>query len=74
MRTSGYLSLNYSEWDGGINLPFGAAFDVGRGVSARYMYDGQRSHALLDYNWNNVGVSLIWVWLETFGMALNGGF
>jgi len=72
--TTGYFSLNYSEWDEGFNLPFGAAQEIGRGFAARYMYDGQRSHALLDYYRDNVGVSLMWVWLETFGVALHGGF
>jgi hypothetical protein len=74
LETSAYLSLNYSEWDEGLNVPFGAAQEIGRGFAARYMYDGQRSHALLDYYRDNVGVSLIWVWLEEFGVALHGGF
>lgn len=71
---STYLSLNYSEWDDGFNVPFGAAKEIGLGFATRYMYDGQRSHALLDYNLDHVGVSLMWVWLETFGVALHGGF
>jgi hypothetical protein len=37
------------------------------------MYDGQQSHALLDYYWGNAGVSVMWVWLETFGVAFHGG-
>jgi len=74
LRTSGYVSLNYSEWDEGLNVPFGAAFEIGAGFSARYMYDGAQSHALLDYYWNTVGVSLMWVWLETFGVSFYGGF
>jgi hypothetical protein len=74
LRTAAYASLNYSEWDDGFNIPFGAAFEIGYGLSTRYMYDGQRSHALLDYYWKNVGVSLMWVWLETLGVSFNGGF
>jgi hypothetical protein len=38
------------------------------------MYDGQRSHVLLDHYRGNVGISLMWVWLEKFGVALHGGF
>lgn len=72
--TSAYISLNYSEWDDGINVPFGAGQEIGRGFAARYMYDGNRSHALLDYTRDNVGVSFLWVWLEKFGVALHGGF
>jgi hypothetical protein len=71
---SAYVSVNYSEWDEGINLPFGAALELGHGFATRYMYDGQRSHALLDYSWNPLGVSLLWVWLESFGLAVHGGF
>jgi hypothetical protein len=74
LRTSAYFSLNYSEWDEGINVPFGAAQELGGSFAARYMYDGQRSHALLDYYRDVVGVSLMWVWLEQFGIALHGGF
>lgn len=74
LGTSAYLSLNYSEWDDGLNVPFGAAQDLGRGFGTRYMYDGERSHALLDHYRGNVGISLMWVWLERFGVALHGGF
>ena len=74
IRTSTYASLNYSEWDDGVNYPFGAAVEIGAGFVARYMYDGQRSHALLDYYLGQVGVSLMYVWMETFGVALYGGF
>jgi len=74
LRTAAYASLNYSEWDEALNVPFGAALEIGYGFSARYMYDGQRSHALLDYYWNSVGVSLMYVWLETFGVSFYGGF
>jgi len=74
LGTSAYLSLNYSEWDDGVNLPFGASQEIGRSFAARYMYDGQKSHALLDYYRQKVGVSLMWVWLEKFGVALHGGF
>jgi hypothetical protein len=74
LKTSAYLSFNYSEWDDGVNVPFGAAQELGRNFAVRYMYDGQRSHALLDAYRGNVGVSLMWVWLERFGVALHGGF
>jgi hypothetical protein len=71
---SAYASLNYSEWDEGLNVPFGAAKEVGDRFALRYMYDGQRSHALADYTLDRVGVSLMWVWLEQFGVSLYAGF
>jgi hypothetical protein len=72
--TTAYASLNHSEWDDALNVPFGAGQELGRAFVVRYMYDGQRSHALLDHYRGDVGVSLMWIWLERFGVALHGGF
>ena len=72
--TSAYFSFNYSEWDDGFNLPFGISQDLSRGFAGRYMYDGQESHALLDYYFGKVGVSFMYIWLEQFGVSLHGGF
>ena len=74
VRTAAYVSLNYSEWDEEFNFPFGAAFEIGRGFQAKYMYDGVYSHALLAYYYGNAGISLMYVWLDTFGVSLFGGF
>lgn len=75
IRLSANATLNYSEWDEGFNVPFGAAFDLGRGCSVRYMYDAVRSHALLDRALNDRwGMSLMAIWLERFGVAIHGGF
>lgn len=71
---SAYASLNYSEWDDGVNVPFGAEWFIWRGFSTRYMYDGERSHALAGWFGASVGVSLIAVWMDTFGIAVSGGF
>jgi hypothetical protein len=73
-RSSVNATLNYSEWDNGFNVPFGGSLELGYGFAARYMYDGNRPHALLDYFAGNVGISLIYVWLEEFGIAIHGGF
>jgi hypothetical protein len=71
---SAYASLSYSEWDGGLNFPFGAHVELGRGFSLQPMYDGQRSHLLLNYSRERYGVSLIWAWLEEVGISFNMGF
>ena len=71
---SAYASLNYSEWDEGFNYPFGAEWFIWRGFSLRYMYDGERSHLLGNWVGGHVGVSLMAVWMDTFGIALFGGF
>ncbi len=75
LRTSLNATLNWSEWDEAFNVPFGAAVELGRGFSARYMYDGEQSHALLDrFIGDRWGVSLMAIWLEDFGFAVHGGF
>ena len=71
---SAYGSLNYSEWDDGVNLPFGAEWFVWRGLSLRYMYDGQRSHLLGNWFGGSIGMSIMAVWMDTFGIAVHGGF
>lgn len=71
---SAHVSLSYSEWDGGFNVPFGANVELGKGFSLQPMYDGQRSHLLLHYNRERYGVSLLWVWLEEAGISFNVGF
>lgn len=75
LDASVYVSLNHSELDDGFNVPFGAAKGLGRGLAVRWMDDGARSHALLDYDLGGgAGASLMWVWLERFGIALHAGF
>lgn len=74
LHTSPYVSLNYSEWDEGFNVPFGASVELGYGLSLRPMYDGQRTHLLGSYATDRYSVSLMWVWLERFGAAVSVGF
>lgn len=69
-----YASLNYSEWDDRLNVPFGVTVELGRGFSVRPMYDGRRSHLMLNAFATQVGMSLLWVWYERFGIALSTGF
>ena len=69
-----YFSLNYSEWDSGFNLPFGAQVDLGRGVSLRPMYDGERTHLLALFARERASVTFIWAWLERAGIAVSAGF
>lgn len=69
-----YGSLNYSEWDEKFNFPFGANIELGKSFSVRPMYDGERSHLMLNYFTERFGVSLMYVWLETFGVSLSAGF
>ena len=74
LRTFFYGSLNYSEWDGGFNVPLGLGVELGEGFSLRPMFDGDRSHVLLNYFTERFGVSLMYIWLEKPGVAVFYGF
>ena len=74
VRTSPYVSLNYSEWDNGWNVPFGANVELGGGVSVRPMYDGKRTHLLGMVATEHFSVTAIWAWLERAGVAVSYGF
>ena len=74
LPVSAYASLNYSEWDEDFNLPFGVEVELGERFSVRPMYDGQRSHLMLNYAGQRYGASLLWVWLERFGIAFSTRF
>ena len=71
---SAYVSLNYSQWDDGFNVPFGAEIEIGERFSLRPMYDGQRTHLMFNYLGRRYGASLLWVWLERFGVAFSTTF
>jgi hypothetical protein len=74
IRTSPYVSLNYSEWDDAFNVPFGANVELGGGFSVQPMYDGHRMHLLGSYAASKWSVTLIWAWLERAGVAVSTGF
>jgi hypothetical protein len=74
LHASPYVSLNYSEWDQGLNFPFGASIELGRGFALLPMYDGQRTHLLGTYARERFSISLIWAWLEDAGAAVSFGF
>lgn len=74
LHASVYASVNYSEWDDGFNFPAGVSLEFGRGFSARPMYDGRRTHLMLNYFGERFGISLMYVWLETTGISLSAGF
>jgi len=69
-----YASVNYSEWDRGWNLPFGATIELGHGVSLRPMWDGARTHLLGTYATQRFSATLIWAWLERAGVSVSMGF
>ena len=74
LRASPYVSLNYSEWDEGLNVPFGVYIDLGRGFSLQPMSDGDRPHLLGNWATERFSVTAIWAWLERGGVAVSFGF
>lgn len=71
---SAYVSLNYSEWDDALNVPFGVEVELGERFSIRPMYDGDRTHLMLNVSGRRFAASLIWVWLERVGIAFSTRF
>ena len=71
---SAYATINYSEWDDNVNFPFGVSVDFGKGFSVRPMYDGDRFHLMFNYFQSQVGVSLMYIWFERFGIAMSTAF
>ena len=69
-----YVSLNWSEWDDGFNVPFGASFFLGSDWSLRPMYDGERTHLMASFSRGPVSVTALWIWLEEAGLAISWGF
>ena len=69
-----YASVNYSEWDSGWNVPFGANFEVVPRVTIQPMYDGHRTHLLGMYADDRFSVTVILAWLERAGVAISAGF
>lgn len=74
LPVSGYVTLNYSEWDEGLNVPFGGNLRLRGGFSLQPMFDGDRTHLLLNYEVPHATISLMWVWLEEPGVSLSFGF
>ncbi len=71
---SAYASLNYSEWDAGFNVPFGANIEIVPGLTVQPMYDGHRSHLLGTFAVERYSITLIHAWLERVGIAVSAGF
>jgi len=71
LPVSAYASLNYSEWDESLNVPFGATLAVGGGLSVRPMFDGDRTHLLVSLAGSRAAVSFLWVWLERPGVSVS---
>jgi hypothetical protein len=69
-----YVSLHYSEWDERVLVPFGAQIGLPAGLSLQPMYDGARSHLLVQWVGERASVGFVWAWLERPGVTVSFGF
>ncbi|HWP31069.1 MAG TPA: hypothetical protein VNK96_05010 [Fimbriimonadales bacterium] len=69
-----YFSINYSEFESGFNFPFGANLKLRDDIGLLLMNDGRKSHALLNLQGKNMTFSLMWIWMERFGISVSGSF
>lgn len=69
-----YLSVTYSEFDRGLVFPFGANYQIDSKWSVIGMYDGHRSHILLNYAGERWYAQLGWIWLKHPSITIGWGF
>jgi hypothetical protein len=69
-----YASLNYSEFDRGLNFPFGAAVQIGSQFTLVPMYDGHASHTMLTWSGKHESLSLILAWNRRVGLSVGLAF
>lgn len=69
-----YLSINYSEFERGLNFPFGVNIALHPGWDLLPMHDGRKSHLLLTYKRPEFSVSALWIWLKRPGLSISFGF
>jgi len=69
-----YISINYSEHDQRINVPFGISYSLAPHLTTLFMNDGRKSHILLTYAKENWSISAMLVWLKHPGISISFGF
>jgi hypothetical protein len=74
LRLAPYFSVNYSQTDRGLNLPFGATYFIDDHWSVLPMYDGHAMHSLLTYANGPQSVQIIAAWNRRFGIAFGYHF
>jgi hypothetical protein len=69
-----YVSLAYSEWDDGFNVPFGVYWHINPHWNLLAMNDGRQSHLLLTHQWRDGWITVGWIWLKRFSVSIGWGF
>lgn len=71
-----YLSVNYSEFERGLNFPFGVNVALNEAFDFLTMNDGRRTHALLTYKTKTTNYTFMAIDLKRprFGVSIGFGF
>lgn len=75
-RIAPYVSLNYSEFERGFNVPFGINWGIDHTVDLLAMCDGRKFHLLLTLKQPSSNLSLMLIDLKRprFGVSIGWGF
>ncbi len=73
LNAAPYFSVNYSEFDRGVNFPFGVNVGITPELSTMFMNDGRKSHLLLTYRQESFSVSALWIWFRHPGISISWG-
>lgn len=71
---SPYVSVNYSEFERGLNFPFGCNISLSRTLDFMPMNDGRRTHLLLSLRGERQIVSLMLVDMNRVGISVSFGW
>jgi len=68
------LTVRYSEFEKGINFPFGVNFQLAKHLSLMPLNDGRKTHLMLSYTQPHYSVSLMYIWFKYPGISISHGF
>ena len=74
LHVAPYITLRYSEYERGVNYPFGMNIQLAKDWSLLPMNDGRRSHLLLTRQFKHASVSLMYIWFRHPGISTSFGF
>lgn len=74
LKAGPYISVNYSEYEGGINFPFGVNFSLTPELDLLFMNDARKCHLLLTFKQASTTFSLMWIHLKNPGISISWGF
>ena len=75
LKAAPYVSINYSEYERGLNFPFGVNVGISPLWDVLLMNDGRKTHVLLNYKQRDYNISFMGLDLEKpkFGISVGWG-